>query len=283
MKTKKQSLLNGSIFRMLGMLLTMLISPFLSKAVEPDTCRLGGDITHLNAQNEEFRSNDACKSKWISVSGCGDSYTIDINSDGHTNTYQLVETAGGQCWFQQNLKEVPSKFQLKRSLWANSADRGSFGFYNKEDYFGAWEEAEPAANEGMLYQWSAAMNGQIAERAQGACPKGFHVPSDCEWMFLEHNMGMTTRSQKTTGLRGKETRVGENMKTGTPVEFMPLFTGYRYPATGAFVERGTHAYWWTSSANGGNAFFRYLENGSHNIYRYWYAKAYAFSLRCLKD
>ncbi|MGX9356764.1 FISUMP domain-containing protein [Roseobacteraceae bacterium S113] len=76
------------------------------------------------------------------------------------NPYRLVEI-GDQCWFADNLKEIPS------------TDQGWYGFYEDAD-------EEPAPGEGMLYTWDAAMNGGTRERAQGICPTGWHIPSECE-------------------------------------------------------------------------------------------------------
>lgn len=103
-----------------------------------------------------------CADKLISVSGCNGQAEITTDQG---NTYKLVEI-GDQCWFADNLKEIPD------------VDTGWYGYYdNAKD--------EPSPGEGMLYTWDAAMNGEIKERAQGICPSGWHVPSDCEWMSLE--------------------------------------------------------------------------------------------------
>ena len=79
-----------------------------------------------------------CADKLISVSGC-DGMTEITTDQGNTN--RLVEI-GDQCWFADNLKEIPS------------TDQGWYGFYNDA-------EEEPAPGEGMLYTWEAAMNGEI--------------------------------------------------------------------------------------------------------------------------
>lgn len=105
-----------------------------------------------------------CSNKLISVSGCNG--MTEITTD-QGNTYRLVEI-GDQCWFADNLKETPT------------TDQGWYGYYN-----GAMEE--PLLGEGMLYTWEAAMNGKTAEREQGVCPTGWHVPSDCEYWTLENN------------------------------------------------------------------------------------------------
>ena len=40
----------------------------------------------------------------------------------------------------------------------------------------------------ILDTWEAAMNGNYTERAQGVCPAGWHIPSECESrVFLKSN------------------------------------------------------------------------------------------------
>jgi len=98
-----------------------------------------------------------CADELISVTGCGGKTEITTDQG---NTYRLVEI-GNQCWFADNLKEIPS------------TDQGWYGYYDNAD-----EEAEQGG--GMLYTWEAAMNGEAEGRAQGICPEGWHVPSVCE-------------------------------------------------------------------------------------------------------
>lgn len=105
-----------------------------------------------------------CADKVISVSGC-DGKTEITTEQG--NTYRLVEI-GEQCWFADNLKEIPT------------TDQGWYGYYDDA-------EDEPAPGEGLLYTWDAAMNGETAERAQGICPAGYHVPSICEIEYALKN------------------------------------------------------------------------------------------------
>lgn len=105
-----------------------------------------------------------CADKLISVSGC-DGMTEITTDQG--NTYRLVEI-GDQCWFADNLKEVPS------------TDQGWYGYYDDAD-------EEPAPGEGLLYTWDAAMNGETNERAQGVCPAGWHLPSRCELIYWASN------------------------------------------------------------------------------------------------
>ena len=131
------------------------------------------------------------------------------------------------------------------------------------------------------------MNGATTERAQGVCPTDWHIPSDCEWMYLENSLGMTTADQQLTGWRDSGT-VGSKLSTltssGTNSSgFTALLAGYRH-TDGTFNNRGTNGLWWSSSeASATNAHFRFLFSSQVGVYRSSFNKALGFSVRCLKD
>ena len=162
--------------------------------------------------------------------------------------------------------------------WVNSSDVGWYGYYN-DNY--------QAAGEGTLLQWSAAMNGATTERAQGVCPTDWHIPSDCEWMYLENSLGMTIAEQQGTGWRNSGT-VGSKLSTltanGTNSSgFTALLAGLR-SANGPFTSRGSSGSWWSSSEpSATTAHHRYLVSGQEGVSRNSFNKAYGFSVRCLKD
>ena len=162
--------------------------------------------------------------------------------------------------------------------WVNSSDEGWYGYYD-DNYQGA--------GEGTLLQWSAAMDGATTERAQGVCPTDWHIPSDCEWMYLENTLGMTTADQQGTGFRNSGT-VGSKLSTltdnGTNSSgFTALLTGYRY-TSGTFYSRGPYGYWWSSSdSSATSAHARNLNSSQAGVNRSSYNKAFGFSVRCLKD
>jgi uncharacterized protein (TIGR02145 family) len=117
-----------------------------------------------------------CADKLISVSGC-DGMTETTSEQG--NTYQLVEI-GDQCWFADNLKEIPT------------TDQGWYGYYENA-------QKEPAPGEGMLYTWSAAMNDEETELAQGVCPAGWHIPSICNLLYSTNAAPSGDRYFELTG------------------------------------------------------------------------------------
>jgi uncharacterized protein (TIGR02145 family) len=226
--------------------------------------------------------NATCASATISATPCtSGEIASGINggirgnkyANGANGTYSVVEI-GGQCWMQESIDVNPTE----SPTWVNSSDVGWYGYYN-DNY--------QAAGEGTLLQWSAAMNGATTERAQGVCPTDWHIPSDCEWMYLENSLGMTIAEQQGTGWRNSGT-VGSKLSTltanGTNSSgFTALLAGFRF-TNGTFSFRGTYGFWWSSSeTSASNAHFRHLHSSQAGVFRSSYNKAYGFSVRCLKD
>jgi uncharacterized protein (TIGR02145 family) len=228
--------------------------------------------------------NTTCATAIISVTPCtaaeissginGGSLGDKFNN-GAGGTYSVVEI-GGQCWMQENIDVNPTGSPAHVS----NTDTGWYAYYST---------TYQAVGEGTLMQWSAAMNGATTERAQGVCPTDWHIPSDCEWMYLENSLGMTTAEQQLTGLRDSGT-VGSKLSTltnnggGTNSSgFTALLAGYR-STNGTFLSRGTFGYWWSSSETSAiNAHYRFLYSIQVGVYRGSTNKVPGFSVRCLKD
>jgi uncharacterized protein (TIGR02145 family) len=259
--------------------------------------------------------NATCTSATISATSCATVTGATINDDAGTadgieydwtgatgnmtggTTRALVEI-GGQCWFRRNSVAAPTTPisalpNDSPNIWTNSSvsDEGYWGYFNTATIDGTagWSTTEPADGEGLLYQWSAAMNGATTERAQGVCPTDWHVPSDCEWMYLENSLGMNTADQQGTGFRDSGT-VGSKLSTLTvsgnnSSGFTALLPGLRLD-NGPFHNHENHTVLWSSSENNATtAHTRDMINStSLGVYRSNNAnKARGFSVRCLKD
>jgi uncharacterized protein (TIGR02145 family) len=242
---------------------------------------------------ETFNNNATCANKPISAQGCAGVTSVTASSGRVHPTVNI----NGQCWLTTNLITTPSVYNnYTTASWTNTSpgDQGYWGYYHTTDATGAsgWQSTEPAANEGRMYQWCGAMDATISERSRGICPAGWHVPSDCEWMYLEHGQGMSIAFQTTDnawrandadnqGTPGNKLRsqgTGQTNASG----FSGLLAGYR-DTYGSFVTRPSAGGWWSSSAAGANAGVRYLDTGSRGVYRNSSNKALGFSVRCLKD
>jgi uncharacterized protein (TIGR02145 family) len=204
--------------------------------------------------------------------------TLGIGIGATTNTRALVEI-GGQCWCRYNSDVTNTNL----TAFTNVPSSAWSGYYGDVS-------AEPAANEGRLYQWAAAMQGAFAERSQGVCPDGFHIPSDCEWMYLEHVLGMSIAEQQVPFFRDSGA-VGQALSSlssgGTnSAGFTGLMNGYRSSTTSFnFSHRPGSAYWWSStqiSASG--VAHRGLDTTFIGVSRNPNSpKATAYCLRCIKD
>ena len=266
-------------------------------------CDSNGNLLHSIAQpftaasytgGAVFSGNTTCATKPISAQGCGGVTSVTASSGRVHSTINI----NGQCWLQTNLIDAPSIYSTYTTgSWTNTSpgDQGYWGYYNTTTTNGTagWQATEPATNEGIMYQWCGAMNATISERSRGICPSGWHLPSDCEWMYLEHGQGMSMTEQNTIntwrsntadnegtpGYKLRSQGTGQTNASG----FSGLLAGYRN-TDGTFPGRTTNADWWSSSATGAaSAINRGLYTGYRGVVRNSISKAIGFSARCLKD
>jgi len=210
-----------------------------------------------------------------------------VEFDGYV--YTAVEI-GDQCWFAENLRTtvygngdvIPAG--LTDGEWT-STTAGATAVYgegisyceNNSPDIDACDEAQSLAAYGRLYNWYA------VDDARGLCPAGWHVPTDGEWTELEDYI----TSQGFAGTEGtalKSTTGWSNNGNGTDdFGFSALPGGSRYSSNGYFYNAGLDGYWWSSSPDGGDAWYRYLDYFSPGIDRGNYNPRYGFSVRCLRD
>lgn len=220
-------------------------------------------------------------------------------------TTRAIVDINGQCWFRRNAINIPSNYPAPIFPSGADLDTGWSGFYNNTyitDY-------------GRLYQWKAVMNYVLPvaggtwsitdyttlERGRGICPVGWHVPSDCEWQYLENflqipsqylnqEMFWNMRTFPSAANTGSGTflsallPIAPNNQTG----FTALTNGY-YDRSNMFGNNNL-TYFWTSSLHSYSSvhnlsgfFSRSLFKFYVGIQRFGSSPSNAFSLRCLKD
>lgn len=214
-----------------------------------------------------------CENKPISKTGCNGQTTIEYQG----KIYPIVEI-GGQCWMAENIDAVPSNFDPAPEREA-LVDNGWHGYYDNNP-----ENGENG--NGRFYQWSAAMNGSTEERSQGVCPSGWHIPSDCEWMFLEYSLGMDVTELESTEPRSSGT-VGTQLASGGTSGFDAKYAGFSN-AVGGFGSQGSYAYYFSSTDAG---FYegmplkttRILQSGQNFVWRSSNLNAFGTSVRCVKN
>ncbi len=244
--------------------------------------------------NENFSSNSTCVDAPISAghnsTSCSGSITVGSNS------YNVV-LINGQCWMQSNFREAPTApcsaaINTGCNIWlnANVGDIGSWGHYNSATANGTagWNTTPLSVSEGLLYQWSAAMNGETAERSKGICPIGWHIPSDCEFMYLEHGQGLSIALQQTSDIFRSTTGEGHKLRgTGGSFTnssgFTGLLPGRRVGTSGVFSNRLANGWIWSSTPSGNDMLSRSLASSQAGVFRSTATKSTAYSVRCIKD
>ena len=189
-------------------------------------------------------------------------------TDYDGNTYTEVQI-GNQIWLKENITSLH---------YSDGTEiPGVVAYQNNEDN---------AAIYGRLYTWSAAMNGESTEGAQGVCPCGYHVASDAEWTQLENFLGGTA----VAGGKMKEAGTSHWLTPNTGADNSSGFTllpGGEYDAhytPNIFQFLHTTAVLWTStSVSTTKARERYYshDDAGRGIYD-WY-KTMKYSVRCIKD
>ncbi len=223
--------------------------------------------------------NTTCANEYINVVGCNGQTSLTY--DGRT--YDLVEI-GGQCWFADNLATDqyrngdPIPTGLDNTTWQNTT-AGAFAIYNND----------PVNDSiyGKLYNWYTTVDNR------GLCPTGWHVPTDCEWMYLEGSLGMSVLDQQIMGWRGNSEggalkslnywtspNIGASNVSG--LEVIP--SGDRGFNLGDFGSLGSAGLLWTNSENNmENGWCRVLGYNYSSVYHDGYSKFYGLSIRCIKD
>jgi uncharacterized protein (TIGR02145 family) len=254
--------------------------------------------TYLNATQttgETFNNNSNCDDKRISAQGCGGITSVTASSGRVHATVEI----NGQCWLKTNLITVPPVYpSYTTSSWTATSpgDQGYWGYHHITTTNGSagWQSTEPATNDGLLYQWCGAMNATISERSIGICPAGFHMPSDCEWMFLEHGQGMSIADQTATGLRANasnnEGTPGYKLRSEGPgftnaSGFSGVLSGFRETDGTYFYYNDEGSFWTSTILNTTSAYCRDLWENFRGVYRVNTntEKSLGLSVRCLKD
>ena len=125
-------------------------------------------------------------------------------------------------------------------------------------------------------------------------PEGWHIPSDAEWKILEKTIGMQQNQVDALAWRG--TNEGEILMNkalaGWPqasVAFGSDLYGFAALPGGCRLQNGftntekNTAFFWSSSADGNQAWYRYLDAQKKTIFRQKTYRSYGMSIRCIKD
>lgn len=195
-------------------------------------------------------------------------YLTDVR-DGQT--YRTVKIVS-QVWMAQNLNfATDSSWVYKCQSWDGaSCSKDSVAMGKKH---------------GRLYKWAAAMglrdscsikacSSQVAAKHQGACPSGWHVPSNAEWTVLIRE----TSANILKATSGWSSRNGID-----DYGFMLLPAGNR-GNNGSFSRFGTNGDFWSATeSSGSDAWYRGYGSAFDYALTDRSNKSDGYSLRCLQD
>lgn len=229
--------------------------------------------------------NSTCESGFISVTGCG-------NQDSllYFNQYYTLVEIGGQCWFAENL--ATTQFNDGSSI-PNITTGASWGALTTPAY--CWYNNNASLVQSYLGGKMGALYNAYAVETNNICPSGWHVPSDCEWMYLENNLGLSIGDQELVAWRGTSVNLGGKMKSSNWTSpnlgannssgFSGIPSGNRMgTASASFSGINNYAYWWTSTALDMNNYWcRTAAYSLSSFERATIAKRAGYSIRCIKD
>ena len=208
---------------------------------------------------------------------CGNSLVYD---EQNYDTEQI----GDQCWMAENLNIGT---RINGNL--NSSNNSLVEKYCFND------EPSNCTTYGALYQWDEMMQYVTTEATQGICPTGWHLPSDDEYKALEIHLGMTQAQANTEGWRGTNqgsqladdeplwTNGALDINGGFGLSGFTAIPGGRRNLLGNFYNHSEDAFFWTSSENSSDVWYREINYSVTKVSRYYDVKNTAFSVRCLKD
>ena len=145
------------------------------------------------------------------------------------------------------------------------------------DYYGN----NPANGDifGKLYK------GNIINSPKGLAPVGFHIPTDAEWTILTDylgGLGVAGGKMKSTDATWQSPNTGATNESG----FTGLPGGYLQGFNGAFNNRLTRGYFWSSSeleTDLTRLWYRYINHDNDDAVRANASKINGFSVRLIKD
>jgi uncharacterized protein (TIGR02145 family) len=250
------------------------------------------ELEKLKKENEHFLKgykilpkNKYCSEEYISISGCDGETSIKFMD----KTYQIIDI-GEQCWFSEN---------LNTSYYTNGDPIDSFnGIYqlsNNANYNGAFE-----LNRIIEFSYGKQYNWYVINDQRGVCPNGWHVSTDCDWMYLENELKMSSQDQESQGWRGGNE--GDILKSTTGWEDTNWVHGNPPTKTNSkdaikfnakpggqsgfmgYSGSGENGFWWCAGMDAwDHAWVRQLSSYNSNISRHTESKWVGASIRCVKD
>lgn len=173
---------------------------------------------------------------------------------------------GGKEWLAENLDFKFSGLAVGQSGTSTSEPRANY-YQNSESTYGV-----NGNKYGLLYNWVAA---KYLEDNKSQLIPGWHVPTNVEWDELVTAVGGTS-------IAGTKLKSTTDWSSGAGTDD---YSFSAYPAGGYhsnFFYLGSFAHFWTATANGSRAYYRYC-NTNASLGSDTDDKYYQYSLRLVKD
>lgn len=190
------------------------------------------------------------------------------------NVYHTIKI-GTQMWMVENLKTT--RFNDGTSIPLVS-DFKAWGNLSTSGY--CWYNNDPSTYKttyGALYNWYAINTGKLA-------PKGWHIPTDPDWIILTTFLGGVNvaggKMREAGEVHWKTPNTGATNSSG----FTALPGGGRHWIDGSFGGIGSASNFWSSTElDSTNAWGQLIYYDSAYVYHAYGKKTFGFSCRCLQD
>lgn len=212
---------------------------------------------------------------YLILFSCGNNASNSVNS-AEENAKEIK--IGTQTWATKNLDvspfrngdTIPETKTNEEWMKAGNAGKPAWCYYDNDPANGK--------KYGKLYNWYAIND------PRGLAPKGWHIPSDAEWIELTNYLG----GEKEAFLKMKDIKDwndyngkagnGNNQSgfSGTP--------GGDRSFSGIYSGIGSSSSWWSSSeVTKDFACYRSIDNNFGFVFKGGNVKGFGLSVRCLKD
>ncbi len=219
-----------------------------------------------------------CANQYISVTGCNG-----VDSIFYNDVYYNIVEIAGQCWFAENL--TTTKFNdgqnityvSDASAWS-TANYPAFCWYNNE--------IASSTLYGGIYNWYTVSTSKL-------CPIGWHVPSDCDWMYLEKFLDIPVIELNSYYRQNDGSTYALRSGSWNDGSFMNLlnFSAIPSPSRSTYGSFSIPLYlnysaaWYTSTQSSENRpIVRGYSNGIIGLRRHQYSDyKEGIAVRCIKD
>ncbi|MCA0447305.1 MAG: PEGA domain-containing protein [Bacteroidetes bacterium] len=247
---------------------------FTAEIKEKATTRLMAKMTNgeVTQSIEDGKDQEAVASygKRTDNGNSADDQVGKLTYNGYT--YKTVRI-GTQEWTVENLRTT--KYNDGSAI-EKITDNKKWTQTNSGAYCAYENNESNVATYGYLYNWYAVNTGKLA-------PSDWRVSSDEDWTKLEKAVG----GSNNAGTKLKAKSGWESNGNGIDeYGFSALPGGIRLSSTGTFFQLGGYGYWWSSTANGTDAWswvmvYNYLSRAV--VWRIYYNQSSGFSVRLVRD